>query len=502
MSDSFQELWLSHLRERPDELFVTTEMLRWTYDEFGAAVERTVEAIDPFDTICLALPNGADFVRFFFAALVAGKTVCPLNPRFGAAECDQILRLARPDVVLVPELDEEHATAWHHINPSKYPTERLTTRELLAHKRRGRGKEYFTYDGGVVLYTSGTTGAPKGVKLSLSHLLAEARVFSAFMDLDSNDFKLTFLPLFHVFGLALGLFMPWYLGSSVAILNKFSVTPFWEAIDRHPVTYFTTVPTALNAILAQHIPTINRQNLRFAISGAAPLSEETLTAWEREVCPVHEGYGLTETTAAVTVNPVHGSKKVHSVGLPLPDVEIRIISDQIPARPLPENTRGEIVIRGPMVVEEYCFTPEEEARYFWYAEDGSKWLRTGDVGTLDDDGYLFIVDRKKDVINRGGEKIYPKEVERLISQYPGVAEAVVVGVADRFYGEVPIAFVKPVHASFDDEAGLEKYLREQITTYKVPARFIVVEKLPRNASGKILRGTLRKHANQHFSSTE
>ncbi len=261
-----------------------------------------------------------------------------------------------------------------------------------------------------------------------------------------------------------------------------------KEILRRRATIFVGIPQIFQALAQAKIPFYVHWllKLRMAVSGSAPLPAETLTAFDRKFrFPLLEGYGLSEASPVVSFNPVRGTRKAGSVGLPLPDIEVRVVADD--STEVPRGDVGEIVVRGPNVMKEYFNQPEESAHTL---RDG--WLYTGDMGRIDDDGYIYIVDRRKEMLLVRGQNVYPREIEEVLYQVPGVSAAAVVGRADEKRGEVPIAFICGTTGTDLNEKDIQAHCRAHLADYKMPRGFRILEEMPRTATGKIAKLELKK----------
>jgi acyl-CoA synthetase (AMP-forming)/AMP-acid ligase II len=339
----------------------------------------------------------------------------------------------------------------------------------------------------LLIYTSGTTGRPKGVMLNHANLNAMcASVIDGFR-LTSADHSLLILPLFHVNGIVAGTLSPLLAGGRATVAGRFKAATFFDRIEQSRATYFSAVPTIYTMLLG--LPNDvkpDTSSVRFAICGAAPASVELLEGFEsRYGIPLIEGYGLSEGSCASTCNPLDGKRKAGTVGIPLPGQMIRLVDAS--GNQVPDGEAGEVVIKGPNVMRGYLNRPEETAKTI---VDG--WLHTGDVGRFDEDGYLLLVDRAKDMIIRGGENIYPREIEVVVHQLPQIAEAAVVGRENPLYGEEPVLYVT-LHP--DKSISVEKirdHLSESLSKYKLPVEITILGNLPKNPVGKIDKRSLRK----------
>jgi long-chain acyl-CoA synthetase len=342
-----------------------------------------------------------------------------------------------------------------------------------------------TNDLAVLIYTSGTTGHPKGAMLShgnLLHNVESCRVVLKTVDLDRFA---VLLPLFHSYMMTVGMLLPLMVGGSMVLIR--SVHPAKNVVVdvvRHNATVLPAIPPFFRSLAAAVVDF--KLPLRLCVSGAAPLPVKVLEEFEHRFnIPLIEGYGLSEASPVVTKNPLDGRRKAGSIGLPIYDVEVSVQDDS--GNLLGPGEIGEICVAGGNVMLGYWKKPEETARAM-----RGKWLLTGDVGYRDEEGYYYITDRKKDMLLVNGCNVYPREIEEVIYHFPGVREAAVIGVPDARRGEQPVAFVSTNEGTQVDEKSLQDFIRSQLADYKVPRKVIVVPMLPRNASGKILKTSLRQ----------
>ncbi|MFF5144732.1 class I adenylate-forming enzyme family protein [Streptomyces sp. NPDC013157] len=433
--------------------------------------------VGPGDVVALRLTNRVEFVLLLFAAWRLGATITPVNPSMTDIEVAR--QLTDSGARLLVSEDGEAAVAdgtavlavgeLHHAaaEPDQAP---LADPSALA----------------LLIYTSGTTGVPKGVMLDHANIDAMADMGRRALEVGPADRCLLILPLFHVNGIVVSTLIPLLAGASVTIADRFHPETFFDVVERERPTFFSAVPTIYSMLAA--LPDQVRpdtSSLRFGVCGAAPASAELLTRFEaRYGFPLVEGYGLSEGTCASTINPVAGPRRAGTVGLPFPGQEIRIVDAD--GSEVPPGVEGEVVVRGPNVMRGYLGRPEETAKVL---VDG--WLHTGDVGRLDADGYLTLVGRSKDMIIRGGENIYPKEIEDVLVGDPSVLEAAVIGVPDEKWGEVVVAYVQPRPGSTVDPSALQSLCARSLTGFKRPTAFFVVEAIAKNAVGKIDKVSLR-----------
>lgn len=453
-----------------------------TYAEFAAWVEATAEQFDATgvghgSVVAVMLPNRVELLVCLVAAWRLGAAATPINPTFTAHEAD--FQIDDADAALVVGSDQQTPTAGRSV---------LLVDQL---RRQPQGTlpdpQTSPVDLALLVYTSGTTGRPKGVMLDHANLDAMSSMIAERMVLGSDDRCLLFLPLFHSNALFVSFLAPTRVGAQTRVMERFSTGGFFETVDEFRPTYFSAVPT-IYSMLVSSAGTADFSSVRFGVCGAAPVSEELLTAIEdRFGFGLVEGYGLTEGSCASCVNPVDGVRKLGTVGPALPGQQVGIMSPE--GELVAPGERGEVVVRGANVMVGYLNREEETAATI---RDG--WLHTGDVGVLDEDGYLRIVDRIKDLIIRGGENIYPKEIEAVIFGHQGVLEVAVVGLPDATYGEKVVAHVVGYPGADITVEALLETCRERLTKVKVPAEIHIVDALPKNPVGKIDKPTLRRQA--------
>ncbi|MFD7846965.1 class I adenylate-forming enzyme family protein [Nocardia sp. NPDC059764] len=436
--------------------------------------------VDRGDVVAVMLPNTADLIVCLFAAWRLGAAVTPINPALAPAEV--AYQLADADAALLVTAEPIAASPV----PTIVPVWQSSAAEFDSVTDPAAFDELAL---ALLIYTSGTTGRPKGVMLDHANLNAMCRMVIDGLSLGPADRSLLILPLFHVNGIVVSVLSPLLAGGSTTVAGRFRAEDFFVRLEYSRATYFSAVPTIYTMLC--DLPAELRPDtsaVRFGICGAAPASVELLDKFEtRYGIPIIEGYGLSEGTCASTLNPPAGPRKPGTVGLPLPGQRIRIVADDGAA--VAAGEPGEVMVSGPNVMRGYLNKPEETAKTL---VDG--WLRTGDIGFLDSDGYLVLIDRAKDMIIRGGENIYPKEIETVAYQLPEIAEAAAVGRADQVFGEQPVLFVSLTsgHALVGGE--IDRHLRGSLAKYKLPVTITVLDALPKNPVGKIDKPALRRLA--------
>jgi long-chain acyl-CoA synthetase len=334
----------------------------------------------------------------------------------------------------------------------------------------------------IIIYTSGTTGTPKGAVLSHKNVTTNSAQFIERSTMDHHDNVLCVLPMYHCFGWTMAVLAPLYAGAAITVLANFQPKETLQTIRQCQVTIIEGVPSIIS-LIARLGTTEDMATVRVSISGGTPLPEiiSRTFAAKFQQKPV-EAYGLSEASPLVSLNPP-GQERFLSIGLPLKGVETRIVDTD--GHDVPPGRNGELIVRGDTIMLGYWHRPEATAEAI---QDG--WLHTSDVAHYDDDGYIYIVDRLKDMIISMGENIYPREIEELIYQFPGIEEAAVIGVPDKIRGQAGSCFYSAKKGETVDKRALKKYLRENLALYKIPREFHELASLPRTATGKIAKRKL------------
>lgn len=469
-----------------DAPFAQDESTALTYREFSQLVSAYARffaghGVGERDVVAVHLSNRVEFLIAVMAAWSLRAIATPVNPVLAPGELEH--QLGDSAALLV--VTESPATI-------RGLTVSPTVVDVVECPRSG--DELPTArpapeDTALLVYTSGSTGRPKGVELTHANLQHMTRALVEHVGAGSDEHCLLVLPLFHVNAICVSFLLPASVGGRLTLLRRFKPETFLDAIERHRPTYFSAVP-AIFATLADTPGAESRDfgSLRRAICGAAPVSRELLDRVTGVLgIPVVEGYGLTEGTCASTCNPPGGLIKAGTVGIALPGISVKVVDQD--GGELPVGHAGEVMISGPTVMKGYLGLPGTTADTI---EDG--WLHTGDVGKFDADGYLTLVDRIKDMIIRGGENLYPKEIENALASHPAVLECAVVGAPHQTYGEIPVAYVVTYANTELTEDELLEAARDRITKIKLPAAIHFVDELPRNPVGKIDKPSLRRVA--------
>jgi long-chain acyl-CoA synthetase len=446
--------------------------------------------VQPGDRVGLWLKNCPEFVPALFGVLGAGAVVVPINNFLKPDEIAFILADADIDVLITDATMAEHLPALRALRPQlqfwhieEFAKPEAQTAALLSSQTPDRIPQ--TQDDlAVIIYTSGTTGRPKGAMLTHGNLLHNVESCRQILKVVDHDRFAVLLPLFHSFMMTVGMFLPLIVGGSIVLIRSLHPPKalLHEILSRQ-ATILPAVPSFFRTLAGAQLPP--DMPLRLCISGGAPLPAEILREFKRTMpMPLIEGYGLSEASPVVSLNPIDGTHKEGSIGIPIPDVEISIQDDA--GQHLPIGATGELCVRGGNVMRGYWNRPDETAKTL-----RGDWLLTGDVGHCDTDGFFFITDRKKDMLIVNGINVYPREIEELLYQFPGVKEAAVVGVPDARRGEHPVAFVAAKDGAVLDEKAILQFIRARLADYKVPKKVTFMPALPRNATGKVLKRELR-----------
>jgi long-chain acyl-CoA synthetase len=434
------------------------------------------------DRVGVMLPNMTAFPVLYYGILRAGGVVVPMNPLLKCREVRHYLGDSGARLVLASPMSAAEASAGaRDAGAESVAVTAELLGEIAAHPPSEEVAARADEDTAVILYTSGTTGTPKGAELTHANLRANALVTATtLLDLGADDVVMGCLPLFHSFGQTCGLNTAVVVGASVTLVPRFDPATVLKVIERDRVTVFEGVPTMYVALVNAGTGVADTATLRLCVSGGAALPVEVLRAFKETFgAQILEGYGLSETSPVASFNQ-RDNARAGSIGLPIDGVEMRVLDDEDNEVPIGEV--GEIVIRGHNVMKGYWNRPEETAEAI---REG--WFRTGDLATKDEDGFFYIVDRKKDLIIRDGYNVYPREVEEVLYEHPAVLEAAVIGLPDAEHGEeVGAAVVLRPNGSATPEE-LREYVKQHVAAYKYPRHMWLTDTLPKGPTGKILK---------------
>lgn len=487
----------------PDRIAIIFEDQRLTFQMLKNRTDRLAGAWHQMgfkkgERIGLMISNHPSYVISYYAALKLGLIIVQINPMYTSRELLEIVNDANVKSLIVePEsyakIAELPSTIFSHLFLSE-KTKGIpgcqSIDELILNSKPLEKASLVSAknDVAVIQYTGGTTGIKKGAMLTHFNLIAnvlQSKDLYGDKMLFGEETILTAIPLYHVYAMTAGMNLGIYIGGTNILVKKFQVDQVLEIIEKYQPTFFPGVPKMYNAFVNHSgIEKHNLKCFKFCSSGSAPLPVEVLRKFESLTgATIGEGYGLSETSPSTHRNPPEGVRKTGSIGVAMPGTLCRIVDDQ--GNDLPEKTVGELVIKGPQVMLGYWNKPEETKQAL---RDG--WLYTGDLATVDEDGYFYIVGRKKEMIIIGGFNVYPQEIEGVLYEHPDIQEAAVVGVPDPEFGEMAKAFVVPKRGRKLDINDLREYCYSQLTRYKVPRVFEITDSLPRNSVGKLLKRLL------------
>jgi long-chain acyl-CoA synthetase len=485
-----------------------------SYVELNAAVSKFAHSLTELgvqkgDHIALILGNSPHFVIGLYGALRVGARVIPINPIYTPDEIGYILNDADVKVVvaldllvplfekmspLLPKIEQvivcdtpkEEESSLDVSQLSIFHKMKSFTSLIASGSPRFKGPDLHEDDVAVILYTSGTTGKPKGAMLTHKNVYSNAKDTADYLTINENDRVIATLPMFHVFCLTVALNAPLMNGGTVIIIPKFSPGEIFSITKELQATIFAGVPTMYNFLLQYPDASVeDLKSLRLCISGGASMPVALLKSFEKKFqVTVSEGYGLSEAAPVTCFNPLDRPSKPGSIGTSIKNVENKVVNEL--GEEVPAGEVGELVVRGPNVMKGYYKMPEETVHTI-----RGGWLYTGDLARMDDEGYFYIVDRKKEMIIVGGFNVYPREVEEILYSHSSVLEVAVLGVPDSNFGEAVRCFVVLKKGEIVTEESLIDYCRDQLAKYKVPSSIEFLEELPKNTTGKILRRALK-----------
>jgi long-chain acyl-CoA synthetase len=476
--------------ERPALKLDDAEVSYAELDQAAARVAGLLHAkgVRPGDRVGVMLPNAPHFAVVYYGILRAGGVVVPMN----------VLLKEREVGFYLSDSDARLVFAWHqfadaaHAGSDEAHADCLLVEPgefeaLLGRSERVEGVvERSGGDTAVILYTSGTTGTPKGAELTHDNLRRNVEIAAGLFGVDRDTVTLGALPLFHSFGQTCGLNTTIRAGGCLTLIPRFEAGRALEIIQRDRVAVFEGVPTMYAALLSHpQRADFDTSTLRVCVSGGAALPVEVMRNFERSFgCSILEGYGLSETSPVASFNHPERERKPGSIGTPVAGVDMKLVGED--GGEVPPGEVGEVAIRGHNVMKGYWRRPEATADAI---RDG--WFHTGDLARVDDDGYFFIVDRKKDMVIRGGYNVYPREVEEILYEHPAVREAAVIGVPHPELGEEVAAAVALVAGAEVEEREIVQFVKAQLAAYKYPRLVWFVDELPKGPTGKILRREVR-----------
>ena len=494
---NIRELLEQRAQAEPDKLFLFSEAdeRHFTYARFNSAVDATARLlasnnIGKGDVVSLLMPNSAEYLIAYFACWKLGALAGPVNSLLKEHEAAFVMDNSEAKAILVhsecrPLIENIRGDLPHLESVIEFDDEAEATREFS--EGAVPVVEIRKDADAIIIYTSGTTGKPKGCLLTHGNVIANARQISQWLHFAENDRLLTIMPLFHMNAVSVTTMSALYAGGSTVISPKFSASQFWNIISDYQVTSFGSVATMLSILLNTYPDGVPKElktdQLRFAMCGSAPVPAEVMKRFEETFnCPVIEGYGLSESTCRSTFNPPDARRRPGSCGLPIGN-EMKVVDDD--DHEVADGELGEIVLRGENILKGYFKNPEATGNAF-----RNGWFHTGDIGYRDQDGFFYVVDRKSDMIIRGGENIYPREIDEVLYQHPAVAAAATIGIPDPLYGEEVAAFVVLKAGMKISEEELISHCKENLADYKCPKSIRIVKDIPKGPTGKLLKREL------------
>ncbi|MET1014810.1 MAG: fatty acid--CoA ligase family protein [Paenisporosarcina sp.] len=487
-----------------------------SYAEFDQSIARFASALQELgvekgDHVAFLIGNTPHFLISLYATMRLGATAIPINPIYAPDEISYIIHNSQPKVMialdmLLPLVEQASGAFPSVTNYIICETMPETTEKLASLPEALRSKvksftqlvmsaspdvlpvEVAQNDTAIILYTSGTTGRPKGAMLTHENLFSNARDTADYLGFSEDDRVIATLPVFHVFALTVVVNAPLLKGATILLVPRFTPKDVFETAKTQKATVFAGVPTMYNFLYQTPDTDVSDfSTIRLAISGGSSLPVALLHNFENKFnVRVSEGYGLSEASPVTCFNPLDRDRKPGSIGTSIQNVENRVVNELGDDVAIGEV--GELIVRGPNVMKGYYNMPEETE-----ATIRGGWLYTGDLARMDEEGYFFIVDRKKDLVIVGGYNVYPREVEEVLFAHPSVVEAAVIGMPDTDFGESVHAYVVVKDASITSE-DLHTYCAKHLAKYKIPRQFEFLEELPKNTTGKILRRSLKDQA--------
>jgi len=504
--NNFYELICFQAKKRKKRPALLLNDDKITYGDILEAADKlaaylSANGVKKGDKVALFLRNSAEFIYTIFAVSKLGAILVPINTFLKSEELSYILEDSGSSVLIASAIHDKVVNSskaselcdfilWEG-EEAVVGKKHLHFTEALQEEASVESQSGTLEDTAVIVYTSGTTGKPKGAMLSNKNILSNADSGRRTINVKPKDRGIVFLPMFHSFTFSIGVMLPMYVGASIVIIQ--SIQPFSNIFKQtltKRVTLFFGIPDVYNALAKAKLPWYFMwfNKIRAFISGAAALQPKTLDAMAKKFkgATLLEGYGLSEASPAVCMNTFK-KQKAGSVGTALYGYEMKIVDDEMSE--VHRGTIGDIIVKGDNVMQGYLDRPTATDETIV-----NGWLLTGDMGYMDDEGFLFIVDRRKDLIISKGINIYPREIEETIDAYAGVCASAVIGIIDEKSGEVPIVYIE-LSEDVDtlDEQGLKKYMREHLANYKIPKQIHIIKELPKNATGKVLKRVLKEN---------
>lgn len=494
----------------PEKACVVLGERTWTYREVDAAADLVAAnlralGVEPGTKIGVQLPNTPQFLFAYFGLLRAGCVMVPLNPLLSAREVSFMLDNADCEILVTAEAIAVEALAGARevgdiavyvvaTGSGSRPQGTRDFAELLAPCPTSNMTPTDADDTAVIVFTSGTTGTPKGAELTHFGIYMNSTASTQRVGVSAEDTTLAVLPFFHVYGLTSVLNISVYIGVTMILLPRFEPAAAMDLIEEHRVVRFSAVPTMLIAMVEAGTTGRELSSVDRVTSGGSALPGEILRRFEAGFpnATVLEGYGLSESTSSVSVNVSREERKILSIGKPLWGTQCRVIGLDGEVLPSGSENVGELIFRGPTIMKGYYKNPEATAAAL---KEG--WLHTGDLGYVDEDGFVFVVDRKKELIIRGGYNVYPREVEEVIATHPDVAEVAVVGKPDVQLGQEIVAVVTARSGSTLKPEDIVKHAKPSLAAYKYPREIRIVTDLPKTATGKIRKKDIAKDVARH-----
>lgn len=489
------------LRTDANKVAIYDQNDTYTYEQLDSYIGSLAQGmteklgLKQHDIIAVMSSNTIESILILYACWRIGVTVTPMNPALKPAEIAFQLKSSQAKSIIY-ENDYAYKVRETVSNMKNKPSQVIFKGEQVKDeqqfndlflKDKYHAKDVSLDTLALLIYTSGTTGKPKGVMLTHQNVLAAIQSFGKFLNLDELDRSYLILPLFHVNSIHLTLSAPLIRGGSVVLTNRFTTDEFLKNVERFKPTYTVGVPTVFKMLAELQDNQINQYDLssiKYALCGGAPITVSEFEQVQKKFpFKILEAYGLSEATVCSTSNPQDGLQKIGSVGIPLPDQQVKVVNKS--GEEVPRNEKGELLIKGNIVMKGYLNNPDQTKEVI-----RNGWVHTGDLAYQDEDDYVFIVGRIKEMIIRGGINIYPQEIEEVIHEIPTIKEVAIVGIPDEKYGEEVVAYVSLFNKKDIAEDDIIKHCQEKIANYRCPKKIYILDSLPKNSVGKIAKHKL------------